>query len=124
MEQPPWGSADLRLGSADDCLEIADVSGSAIANDSRCSKSVQDGSSGLVMPNFSAASLACARNCLPVSANAAGADPMTRYSRGSRPAACRWNNPGSSLRLAKSPVAPNSTITWFSGRRVASFLVM
>src|SRR3984893_7029666 len=40
---------------------------------------------------------------------------MTRYSRGSRRAACRWNRPGSSLRLARSPVAPNSTMTWLSG---------
>src|SRR5258708_12419437 len=41
---------------------------------------------------------------------------MMRYSRGSSPAGCRWNRPGSSLRLARSPVAPNSTMTWLSGR--------
>jgi hypothetical protein len=40
---------------------------------------------------------------------------MIRYSSGSSPAACRWNRPGSSLRLARSPVAPNSTMTWSSG---------
>src|SRR5215469_8812814 len=40
---------------------------------------------------------------------------MMRYSFGSSPAACMWNSPGSSLRLARSPVAPNSTMTWLSG---------
>ena len=35
---------------------------------------------------------------------------------GISPAAARWNSPGSSLRLARSPVAPNRTMTWLSGR--------
>ena len=42
--------------------------------------------------------------------------PITRYSSGISPAQWRLKSPGSSLRLARSPVAPNSTITWFSGR--------
>src|SRR5256885_8750911 len=42
--------------------------------------------------------------------------PTMRYRSGSRPAAARWNNPGSNFRLARSPVAPKSTITWGSGR--------
>jgi hypothetical protein len=53
---------------------------------------------------------------IPLSVNDGGADPTMRYSRGSRPATCRWNSPGSSLRLARSPVAPNSTMTRLSGR--------
>src|SRR5581483_2483607 len=75
----------------------------------------QDGSVGLVMQKSLHASAACSLNCSSVSANLAGAVPMTRYSFGSSPAACRWKSPGSSLRLARSPVAPNSTMTWLSG---------
>src|SRR6516162_5301271 len=44
---------------------------------------------------------------------------MIWYLSGSRPAAARWNSPGSSLRRARSPVAPNTTMTWLSGRRAA-----
>src|SRR5208282_3755642 len=90
--------------------------GSAAAKERRRAKSGQDGSVGLVMQKSAHASSACARNCSSVSAYAAGDEPMMRYSRGSRPPACRWNSPGSSLRLARSPVAPNSTMTWLSGR--------
>src|SRR5580658_12172 len=67
--------------------------------------------------------LAWARNSSSVMAVAGGDVPMRRNSRGSRPAAYRWNQPGSSLRLARSPVAPNSTMTWLSGRG-GSFLLM
>src|SRR5271169_2969626 len=90
--------------------------GSAAANDRRSAKDGQDGSVGLVMQKSVHACAACARNCSSVSANFGGEAPMMRYSRGSSPAACRWKNPGSSLRLARSPVAPNSTMTWLSGR--------
>src|SRR5580692_3086880 len=37
-------------------------------------------------------------------------EPMTRYS-GMRPDMERWSNPGNSLRAARSPVAPKSTMT-------------
>jgi hypothetical protein len=43
-------------------------------------------------------------------------EPMSSYLSGSRPAASRRNNPGSSLRRARSPVAPNTTRTWLPGR--------
>ena len=90
--------------------------GSAAANDRRSAKEGQDGSLGLVMQKSAQACSARSRNCSSVSALSCGDEPTMRYSRGSRPAACRWKNPGSSLRLARSPVAPNSTMTWSSGR--------
>ena len=40
---------------------------------------------------------------------------MMRKRSGIRPTRARWNIPGSSLRLARSPVAPKRTITWSSG---------
>jgi hypothetical protein len=43
---------------------------------------------------------------------------MIRYLSGTKPADDRRNSPGGSLRLARSPVAPNKTMTWFSGRDV------
>ena len=43
------------------------------------------------------------------------AAPMMRKRSGIRPTRARWNIPGSSLRLARSPVAPKRTITWSSG---------
>src|SRR5215469_10568899 len=43
---------------------------------------------------------------------------MIRIPSGSRPATNRWYRPGSSLRLARSPVAPNRTMTWLCGRWV------
>src|SRR5580698_785404 len=101
----------------------AGSSGSAEANDSRSANEGQDGSVGLVMQKSAHASSACSLNCSSVSAYWAGEDPMMRYSCGSRPAACRWNSPGSSLRLARSPVAPNSTMTWFSGREDPFFAI-
>ena len=94
----------------------AGSSGSAAPNDSRSANDGQDGSVGLVMQKSAHASSACFLNCSSVSAYWAGEVPMMRYSCGSRPAACRWNSPGSSLRLARSPVAPNSTMTWSCGR--------
>ena len=42
---------------------------------------------------------------------------MMRKPFGIRPTWERWNIPGSSFRFARSPVAPKSTITWFSGIR-------
>ena len=44
-----------------------------------------------------------------------------RKRSGISPTWARWNIPGSSLRLARSPVAPNSTITWSCGTSVAGF---
>src|SRR4051812_28282542 len=41
--------------------------------------------------------------------------PTMRKVSGMSPSSIRWNIPGRSLRLAKSPVAPNRTITWSSG---------
>ena len=41
---------------------------------------------------------------------------MIWYRSGIRPAAARRNRPGSSLRRARSPVAPNMTMMWLSGR--------
>ena len=89
--------------------------GSAAPKDRRSANDGQDGSVGLVMQKSLHACSVCSRNCSSVSAYCAGAAPMMRYSFGSSPAACRWNRPGSSLRRARSPVAPNSTMTWLSG---------
>ena len=88
-------------------------SGSAGAKDRCFWNSVQQSISrpGLLMQKSSAACLACSRNSSVLIANLAGEEPMMRYLRGSRLAAARWNRPGSSLRLARSPVAPNSTMT-------------
>ena len=36
---------------------------------------------------------------------------MIWYLSGIKSAAAGWNRPGSSLRLARSPVAPNTTMT-------------
>src|ERR1700744_1509372 len=108
---PPICCSALRTASSSAVL----LPGSAAPNDSRSPNDDQDGSVGLVMQKSLHASSACSLNCSSVSAYCTGEDPMIRYSRGSRPAACRWNSPGSSLRLARSPVAPNSTMTWFSG---------
>src|SRR5215831_290996 len=94
--------------------------GSAAAND-RCgakSDHLSPSRSGLVMQKSWQARLACSRNCSVVIANDSGDVPMTRNLRGISPAAARWNRPGSSLRLARSPVAPNRTMTWSSGRRL------
>jgi hypothetical protein len=40
---------------------------------------------------------------------------MIWYRSGIRPAAARWNSPGSSLRRARSPVTPSTTMTWLPG---------
>ena len=85
--------------------------GSAAPNDRRSANDGQAGSVGLVMQKSSHACWERWRNCSSVSALACGDEPMMWYSRGSSSAACRWNSPGSSLRLARSPVAPNSTMT-------------
>src|SRR5262249_25016020 len=45
-----------------------------------------------------------------------GDTPMISYRSGMSPAVARWNSPGSSLRWARSPVAPNTTMTWLPGR--------
>ena len=89
-------------------------SGDAAPNDSRVANVSQD-SSGLQLPNCWQAASAWVRNSASDTANSGGADPMTRNSSGSRPARNRWCSPGSSLRFARSPVAPNSTITCGSG---------
>jgi hypothetical protein len=44
----------------------------------------------LVIPDSATAWRACSRNCSSVSAELAGAGPMTRYLPGSRPAADKW----------------------------------
>jgi hypothetical protein len=85
--------------------------GSAAANDKCAANSAQGPSSGLVMQKSAHDCSACSRNCSSVMAVFGGAEPIRRNSLGSRPAAYRWNHPGSSLRLARSPVAPNSTTT-------------
>src|SRR5690242_20603793 len=43
-------------------------------------------------------------------------EPMIWYRSGMRPASARRNSPGRSLRRARSPVAPNTTMTWLPGR--------
>src|ERR1051325_2364662 len=43
-----------------------------------------------------------------LSAGSPAAEPMIWRSSGSNPSACRLNSDGSSIRLARSPVAPNS----------------
>src|ERR1700760_5002194 len=48
------------------------------------------------------------------------AAPMMRKPSGIRPTWERWNIPGSSLRLARSPVAPKRTITWLVLTRSAA----
>ena len=54
------------------------------------------------------------------------AAPMMRKPSGIRPTCERWNIPGSSLRLARSPVAPKRTITWsvFTGWAARSCLAL
>src|SRR5690349_8230951 len=47
-------------------------------------------------------------------------EPMIWYRSGMRPASARWNSPGRSLRRARSPVAPNTTMMWLPGRGRAS----
>ena len=58
--------------------------------------------------NSSSAPRANARK--PSSSRSSSDVPTIRHS-GSSPACARWNSPGRSLRRARSPVAPNSTIT-------------
>src|SRR5579875_1934592 len=107
---PPISFSAFSTATASD--PVSD--GPAAPNESRCLKSSQAGPVGFCVPNWSIASRAWSRNCSSVSAEFFGAEPMIRYSSGSSPAAARWNRPGSSLRLARSPVAPNSTMTWLS----------
>ena len=78
-------------------------------------KASQAGPVGLVRPNSLTASRACWRNWSSVNAYWPGAEPTIRYLAGSSPALARWKSPGSSLRLARSPVAPKMTMTWSSG---------
>src|SRR5690348_6401296 len=47
-------------------------------------------------------------------------EPMIWYRSGMRPASARWNSPGRSLRRARSPVVPNTTMMWLPGRGRAS----
>ena len=49
--------------------------------------------------------------CLNPSASRSSSDTPTMRQPGMKPALARWNSPGSSLRRARSPVAPNSTTT-------------
>jgi len=87
------------------------LSGSALPNDRFAANASQASPSGLLVPNCSAAWRACSRNASVLRANCAGAEPMIRYFSGISPATARWKSPGRSLRLARSPVAPNSTMT-------------
>ena len=87
---------------------------SALANESVRWNACQAAPVGLLIPKLAIAWRARSRNCSPV--RFPREEPMIWYLSGIRPAAARWNSPGSSLRLARSPVAPNKTMTWFSGR--------
>ena len=49
---------------------------------------------------------------------------MMRKRFGISPTWARWNIPGSSLRLARSPVAPKRTITWLSGISAAALAAL
>ena len=60
-------------------------------------------------PNFPTTSRTCATKSS--SLISAGAVPITRKSRGISPAWVSSKNPGSSLRAARSPVAPKRTMT-------------
>ena len=86
-------------------------SGSAAAKDSAPSKASHASPAGFTLPNSSTASRACLRKSASDRALRPGAEPMIRKRLGRRPATARWNNPGRSFRLARSPVAPNRTIT-------------
>ncbi len=91
------------------------MSGSAAPKSSAASNVFHVSPVGLTMPNSRIESLACFRNCAGEIAKLAGDVPMIRYRFGSRPADARWYKPGSSLRFARSPVAPKRTMTWLSG---------
>src|ERR1017187_4833832 len=95
--------------------------GSAAPKCSVASKACHAAPVGFEEPNSRMASFACSRKPSSLSADCAGAEPMIWYFAGIRPALARWNRPGSSLRRARSPVAPNRTITWSSGRATAIF---
>src|SRR5215813_4438500 len=99
------------------------LSGSAAPKLSLLSNACQAAPLGLARPYWATAALACARNCSSVIVNCAGAEPTIRYSLGSRLDLARWNSPGRSLRLARSPVAPNRTMTWSSGSRPDRWLL-
>ena len=64
---------------------------------------------GGTLPNRSTASCTCDRKSSSVVAT--GAVPMTRKSRGISPATAELEEAGSSLRAARSPVAPKRTMT-------------
>jgi hypothetical protein len=89
----------------------AGPAGSAAPKCSAPSKARQAAPVGLDEPNSRTASFARWRKSSSLSANWAGAEPMIWYFFGNSPALARWNRPGSSLRRARSPVAPNKTIT-------------
>ena len=86
-------------------------SGDAAPNDRRDANSSHLEPVGFTLPNWATADSACATKSVPDNANFGGAHPMIRNFSGSSPARKRWYRPGSSLRLAKSPEAPNSTMT-------------
>src|ERR1022692_298268 len=94
--------------------------GSAAPKCSAASKACHAAPVGFEEPNSRMASFACLRKSSSLSADCAGAEPMIWYFAGIRPALARWKRPGSNLRLARSPVAPNRTITWSSGTAMAS----
>src|ERR1039457_5234442 len=93
--------------------------GSAAPKCSVASKACHAAPVGFEEPNSRMASFACSRKPSSLSADCAGAEPMIWYFAGIRPALARWKRPGSNLRLARSPVAPNRTITWSSGTAMA-----
>src|SRR6516165_12379955 len=106
---PIWCSARLMASTSGRVR-----TGSALANESRRANACQAAPVGLVVPNSATAWRACSRNCSSVMRRRE--EPMIWYLSGTRPAPARWNSPGSSLRRARSPVAPNMTMTWFPGR--------
>ena len=83
--------------------------GSALAKESLRANASQASPSGLTVPNSAVAWRACSRNCSSV--RPLRAEPMIWYLSGIRPATASRNSPGRSLRRARSPVAPNITMT-------------
>ena len=111
----PPRSASARRTAASSGPEPPGSLGCELPNDSAWANAVHPSPSGLLRPNAATACRACSRNWSSVIGRRAV--PTMRYRSGIRPTWARWNRPGRSFRLARSPVAPNITMTWSSGRR-------
>ena len=106
--RPTWPPiADSAAWTADTSGDVSSVD--AAPNDSRDANWSHSGPVGFDVPNWSMAAFACAAKSSSAHSNCRGEVPMMRNFSGSSPATNRWYSPGSSLRLARSPVAPNST---------------